>query len=220
MNSAKQETLRLWATRSGVLAAVAGFLVVATASPAQADDRGGRWAAESVEISDFYVFNTDQKVNGATILVRDFVNRVIDVDLSIDALDPGGAYSIWVAVFNNPWYCSDACGLDDLPGINPAADKRVRPSVFYGGGFLADSGGSGTASFKIVPGRTSRELFAATENYGLERLWGSEIHIVLRSHGAAVTGSVANQIGTASGTCNTATGMCQNVFTSFHPPLD
>ena len=176
---------------------------------------------ESVEISDFYKFNTTEKVAGATILTRDYNNNVVDVDLSINTLEPGQAYSIWIAVFNNPWYCSnDECGLDDIPGVNPSADPRVHPSVFYGGGFLADNSGSGRAAVKIVPGRTKRELFGATKNYGLERLWGTEIHVVLRSHGPALVGSVAEQIGTASGACNTPNGMCANVFSSFHPPLE
>jgi hypothetical protein len=54
-------------------------------------------------------------------------------------------------------------------------------STFYGGGFIANNGGSGHATLKIVPGRTSRELFGGTQNYGLERIWGSHIHIVLRT---------------------------------------
>lgn len=189
------------------------------AGKALADHRQ-RIAYESLEISDFYRFNSDEKVNGATILVRDFNNNVIDASFSIADLDPNSVYSIWLAVFNNPRYCSDDdCGLDDIPGVNPAADPRVHPSVFYGGGFIADDGGNGHATFKIVPGRTSRELFGGTKNYGLERVWGPHIHVVLRTHGPAVTGSVAHQMGTASGTCNTPSGMCENVFASFHPPL-
>lgn len=205
------------------LAAIAAGVVLAVASaPASA----GRYAFESMEISDFYVFNTDQKSQGAVILVRDYNNNVIDVNLTTNDLVPGNAYSIWIAVFNNPWHCSDPCGLDDLPGVNPDADPRVHPSVFYGGGFLADAAGSANVSLKLVPGRTSRELFAATKNYGLERLWGTHIHVVLRSHGPALDptnpadaaiGSVAQQIGTASAACNP---VCANVLASFHPPID
>lgn len=206
--------------RSCLTAIIAGVALTTASAPASAR----HYVAESVEISDFHVFNTDQKSKGAVILIRDFNNNVIDVTLTTNDLVPGNAYSIWIAVFNNPWHCSDECGVDDLPGPNPNADPRVRPSVFHGGGFLADSAGSANASFKIVPGRTSRELFGGTQNWGLQRLWGTEIHIVLRSHGPALDptnpadaaiGSIANQIGTASEACNPT---CANVFASIHPP--
>jgi hypothetical protein len=208
-------TSRVTTALTGALAAV-----LLPCGSALADHRSAI-VYESLEISDFYVFNSDQKVDGATILTRDYNNNVIDVSLSIAALDPDTVYSIWVAVFNNPRFCSnDDCGLDDIPGVNPAADARVHPSVFYGGGFIADGGGNGHATFKIVPGRTARELFGGTKNYGLERVFGPDIHIVLRTHGHPVTGSVAKQLGTASSTCNTLSGMCQNAFASFHPPLE
>lgn len=186
---------------------------------ATSEARYGARVHESVEISDFYAFNTDVKTEGATILVRDFKRRTVDVDLYANDLQPGWAYSIWIAVFNNPEFCSEPCGVDDLPGPNPDADPRVRPSVFYGGGLLADGTGHGSASFGIPIGRTQRELFGGTMNYGLQHLYKAHIHVVLRSHGEALVGGIAEQIGTASMTCNTAEG-CQNVIASFHPPLE
>jgi hypothetical protein len=198
-------------------------------SAASADHRS--FVAESVEVSDLYKFSaapTDQdKVIGGAILVRDYENRVVDATLTSSALSPGHVYSIWIAVFNNPWFCSDPCGINDLPFQN--GDPRVDTSVFYGGGFIADASGSGGTALKIVPGRTRRELFAPvmSNNSGLrrDRLRWAHIHLVLRDHGLPVLGQVAKQIGTASEACNPdpayppPSGMtCFNAFASFHVP--
>lgn len=175
------------------------------------------YVRESVEVRDHYVFGTTERVSGATILVRDYRNEVVDATVTSSALQPGWAYSIWVAVFNYPEYCAEpfACSTRDLE-INQG-DPRVKASVFYGGGLIADAGGYGATSFKIVPGRTRRELFAMSRDYGLQNLRHGEIHVVLRSHGmAGATGAVAEQIGTASAGCP-AEG-CRNVFASIHAP--
>jgi hypothetical protein len=200
-------------------AAAAGLLLLVGA---QAQAGHPHSVYESVEVSDLYQFNTETKVNGAVILVRDFNNNVVDVSLSTSALQPGYAFSIWIAVFNNPGYCSQECSTNDLPGVDPSAAPRVKATVFYGGGYLDDSAGNAKTAYKIVPGRTNRELFApaGTRNFGLQRLWGSEIHIVLRTHGEAWIGNVATQIGTASGACNPDMTACANKFASFHPPRD
>lgn len=203
-----------WSRRLG--AVVMGCTMLSLAGLGHGSDE---MAHESLEISDLYLFNTDIKADGATILVRDFDRRVVDIDLYTKALEPGWAYSIWIAVFNNPEHCSDPCGIDDLPGPNPDADPRVRPSVFYGGGLLADASGYGTASTRVVVGKTHRELFGGTDNHGLQRLRKAHIHVVLRSHGEALVGGIGDQIGTANGTCNTPDG-CQNVLASFHPPIE
>jgi len=203
-----------WRCHLGIAAAACMALAYTGVSHADGDT-----VHESVEISDMYLFNTDVKANGAVILVRDFDKGMVTINLQTGALQPGWAYSIWIAVFNFPEYCSDPCGIDDLPGANPNADPKVKPSVFYGGGLLADGSGYGSASTEISVGKTSRELFAATENYGLQQLRKAHIHVVLRSHGEALVGGIAKQIGTASSTCNTAEG-CQNVLASFHPPIE
>ena len=68
-----------------------------------------------------------------------------------------------------------------------------------------------------TPRRTERELFASSRNSGLRNLKGSEIHVVLRSHGpAGVAGTIAEQIGTANLACPSEG--CQNVYTSIHVP--
>lgn len=210
--------------------AIAAFLISTTVSmTAVAGHRP--YVAESVEVSDLHRFvaaPTEQdRVIGGAVLVRDYLNQVVDATISTSALAPGHVYSIWIAVFNNPWFCSDPCGVNDLPFQN--GDPRIDTSVFYGGGFIADDNGHGSATLKIVPGRTQRELFAPamSNDSGLrrDRMRSAHIHLVLRDHGLPISGQVAEQMGTASGACNPdpayppPMGMtCFNAFASIHVP--
>jgi hypothetical protein len=171
---------------------------------------------ESVQVSDHIVFGSDTIVDGATILIRDHASKQVNASIVSRALEPDTAYSIWWAVFNNPEFCIEPfrCGLADL---GSQGDGRVMPSVFWGGGFLTDIYGLGQADIRLSPGRTSRELFAGTQNYGLQNLAGAEIHLVLRTHGTTgAAGPVSKQIGTAMEAC--PSGGCSNVFASIHRP--
>ena len=187
------------------------MVLLASASIAQA----GGGAREHVDVAGQHIFNTDTEVNGATILHRDYRNKVVTATVTTNALDPYFAYSIWWVVFNKPQFCvvPYACGLADLE-VN-GGDPRVKNSVFYGGGMVAD--GSGTANTVMVlnTGRTKRELFAMSKPWGLQNLQGAEIHVVVRSHGmAGIAGTVAQQIGTANDACPMAG--CANVLASVH----
>jgi hypothetical protein len=154
-------------------------------------------------------------VNGATTLIRDYENKVIRANVSTGALEKNFAYSIWWVVFNYPQYCITPyeCGLGDLEVNN--GDPRVKNSVFYGGGMVADGTGYANTVMTLVRGRTKRELFAMSKDWGLQNIRGAEIHVVLRTHGlAGIAGPVSKQIGTAAEACPD-TG-CANVFASVH----
>jgi len=172
-------------------------------------------ARESVEVSDHHVFNTADKVNGATTLIRNFRHKDVVAHISSKALEPDTAYSIWWAVFNRPRFCAQAfeCAVSDLETFG--GDPRVKASVFWGGGFVSDESGTANTSIQLMKGRTGRELFANTKNYGLQNLAWAEIHLVLRTHGpAGLAGPVASQIGTANEAC--PVDGCKNVFASIH----
>ena len=179
-------------------------------------------ARESIEISDHFNFATAEPVWGVTTLIRDFANCAVEVNVISSALEANWAYSIWIVVFNQPERCltPNICAVGDLDAFG--GDPRVQASVFRGGGFVADGSGSADTTLRIVPGRTSRELFGNTKDYGLLNFGGAEIHILLRSHGpAGPRGSVSSQIGTASGSCPPPPPDdrgCVNEFVSFHPP--
>jgi hypothetical protein len=173
----------------------------------------GYYVDESVEVANHHVFPAGPEVDGATILVRDFRNKVVRMDVTTAALDPDTAYSIWLAVFNSPEHCGipHDCTPADL------GNPEVRASVFWGGGLISDGNGYGSTTMTLQPGRTGRELFANMSDLGLQDIRRAHIHVVLRTHGLiGVAGSVANQIGTAWEACP-GTG-CLNAFASVHVP--
>lgn len=189
------------------------LIICAALQSAQA----GRYyhARESVEVADHRVFGTSERVDGATSLVRNFRHRMIEAHISSNALEPNNAYSIWWAIFNRPQFCITPfeCTTADLE--ISGGDPKVMASVFWAGGFVADGSGSANTSIRLTTGRTGRELFGQTRNYGLQNLTGAEVHVVLRTHGpAGEAGPVAKQIGTANEACP-ADG-CKNVFASIH----
>ena len=177
---------------------------------------------ESIEISDHVIFGSNEAVAGGTTLIRNFRDCVFNVTVISNALEANWAYSIWIVVFNQPEHCIEphACVTGDLEAFG--GDPRVKASVFWAGGFVADGTGWADTTLSILPGRTNRELFGNTRNYGLLNFGGAEIHIVLRSHGLAGSqGSVSSQIGTASSACPPPPPDdrgCVNEFASFHPP--
>lgn len=196
----------------------ASALITCTAlQSAQASGRY-HYARESIEVADHHRFGSTDRVNGATSLVRNFRYRTVDAHISTKALEPDTAYSIWWAIFNRPQYCVTPfdCSTVDLEinGGNP----RVRASVFWAGGFVSDASGTANTSIHLTTGRTGREMFAQSENFGLRNLASAEIHVVIRTHGpVGVAGPVAKQIGTANEACPETEG-CQNVFASIHTP--
>jgi hypothetical protein len=197
---------------------LAGIAIALLGMRAYADDDWSRYARvvrESVEVSDLHVFGTTDTNDGATILVRDFNDGEVHATVTSRDLAPRTAYSIWIAAFNHPKYCAQpyACSTSDLEifGGNP----KIKASVFWGGGLVADEFGYANTAFDVPTGRTSRELFAQSGDYGLQNLGGAEIHVVLRSHGeAGVAGPVAMQIGSAMQACPPAG--CVNAFFSVH----
>jgi len=192
-----------------------GVLLLGISGWANAGDDGGM--RESVQVSDLHVFGSGELIDGATILVRDFSAGNAHATVTTRGLEPETAYSIWWAVFNYPAYCAKpfACAVTDLEVFG--GDPKIKASVFWGGGFIADAFGYANTALVLPAGRTSRELFGQTSDYGLQNLHGAEIHVVLRSHGeAGVAGPVATQIGTAMGACPPAG--CVNAFFSVHSP--
>lgn len=174
-----------------------------------------RQGDEAISVADHVLFNTETIVEGATTLVRDLRDGSVVATVTSRALTPDTAYSIWWAIFNEPQYCATPydCKVTDLEVFG--GDPQVRASVFWGGGFVADALGSGNTVMTLRKGRTARERFAQTKDYGLANVGGAEIHVVLRSHGpASVAGTLATQIGTANEAC--PPGGCTNVFASIH----
>lgn len=206
MNETKRKRWSLWPV----------CMVLAISGGAALADDGEGKTKEAIQVADHHIFGSNVAVDGATLLIRDYKNREVRASVMTGALEPDFAYSIWWVVFNNPQYCATpyACTGGDLE-IN-GGDPHIKASVFYGGGMLADGTGHATTELTLVPGRTTRELFAMSKDYGLRNLRKAEIHLVIRSHGlAGIAGPVSMQIGTANQACPDAG--CANVFASVHP---
>ncbi|MEM7281453.1 MAG: hypothetical protein AAF438_07475 [Pseudomonadota bacterium] len=174
-------------------------------------------SGESVEISDHYLWGSDEVVIGATILIRDFDAETVRASVSTKALEADHAYSLWWAVYNYPEYCRvpHQCDCEDLELVG--GDPRIKVSVFWAGGFTADDNGSAETSLQLRPGKTTRPILGQSKDYGLVNLEGAEIHLILRTHGlAGMWGTVAEQISKLKQACPPE--QCTNVFRSFHPP--
>lgn len=165
-----------------------------------------------VTVSDMHIFPTGPAVVGASVMTRDKTG--VEATVSTTGLAPAGAYSWWWVVFNRPQYCVDGCGLDDLPvGATPISngDPRVRASLLWGGGFVSDDSGAAYTAARLERGKPPGEVRFGP---GLWNVKKAEIHIVLRTHGEALAGEVAEQIGSFDGGCTPeeiAGGQCPNV---------
>jgi hypothetical protein len=197
----------------------AAMLILAAAQVALADGSHNP-RPPVVTVSDMHVFPTGPAVVGASIMTRDKTG--VDATVSTTGLSPAGAYSWWWVVFNKPQYCVDGCGLDDLPvGATPVSngDPRVRASLLWGGGFVSDDTGAANAAARLERGAPPGEVRFGP---GLWNVKKAEIHVVLRSHGEAVAGEVAEQIGSFDGGCTPEeiiAGQCPNanVQSAAHP---
>lgn len=154
-----------------------------------------------------------------------------DVWVTVHAseLDPHTVYTLWAVVFNNPSECTTdsasltRCGLPDLMAIpNPA-----EASAFIVGGLLTGDDGianiqahiqsgplpEGTAVLTGVGGANDNGVVPGLrEGNGLL----AEIHFVLRTHGSAIVGRVAEQISMGNGGC--PPNECANQQSVMFPP--
>lgn len=118
-------------------------------------------------------------------------------------LEPGAAYTAWWVIFNYPGRCDHGCGADDL------SNPDVEASILYATGRVADA--DGKAQFRsflpvglvrlnrTVEGRERHRL-----GPGLQRVWTSEVHYIIRSHGlaSASTLTLVEQLSTFGGSCD------------------
>jgi hypothetical protein len=203
-----------------LIGATAALLILSAGAQVALADGSHKPQRPFVTVSDMQVFPNGPAVVGASILTRDKTG--VDATVSTTGLSALGAYSWWWVVFNRPQFCVDGCGLDDLPvGATPVSfgDPRVRASLLWGGGFVSDDTGAANAAARLERGAPPGEVRFGP---GLSNLNKAEIHVVLRSHGVAIAGEIADQIGSFDGGCTPeeiAGMMCPNanVQSAAHP---
>ena len=140
----------------------------------------------------------------------------ITVNFKAEGLYPG-AYTIWWVIWNNPQKCltPGACNDGDF-----ATSEEVGVEVMYAAGHIVGNNGKGNFSAHLnvndASGSINDEFFRLPYfGKGLQagKTFSSEVHIVLRTHGPKVPGSVNDQINSYDGGCDDP--LLHNPFTVY-----
>lgn len=169
----------------------------------------------TVTVADMHLFNTDTGVVGVSILTR--TKNMLRIDVSTTQLAPNAPYSIWWVIFNKPQHCQhgmapNSCGILDLPGFG--GDPAINASLFWASGAVSTGDGSLNASAEVRRNKPRGQVVMGTTK-GVKNVSGAEVHVAIRGHGAAVPGSIAEQLGSFNGGCPPAA--CPNLQASVHP---
>ncbi len=158
--------------------------------------------------------NVDQEINTETVDIIDpFSGAIqgtstlrrnlnsIDVTFRAKDLTPDNAYTLWWVIWNKPENClkPNACGEIDF--VDP---DLMEVEVMYAAGQLVGIGGSAIFSAHLKNYDSSgsiNDLFNMPNYGGLQNSQRAEIHLVLRDHGPAIPGQIADQIGSYEGGC-------------------
>ncbi len=143
----------------------------------------------------------------------------IAMELHTYDLEPGGAYTAWWVIFNNPGACSEACGEDDIFIFDAQGNLTPNPeadiSILWAAGNVAGASGDATFSAYLAEGRPTGEVVVGQ---GLQDAVGAEVHLVVRSHGAAHLDKLYQQLNSfeappaLGGVCE----ICQDVQFAIH----
>ena len=121
-----------------------------------------------------------------------------------NALTPGYTYTVWWVIWNEPEKCGipGACNDTDF-----AIADMVEVDVMNAGGHVIGNNGKGNFGGHLNAGDDSgsvNDLFGLPAAGGLQegKTFSAEVHLVLRSHGPAISGEVSSQISSYTGGCN------------------
>jgi hypothetical protein len=189
-------------------------ILLAVAFVAGVDAVSARADAAQRTTSPVTLFMSTVPVAGAwSALVR--TDTGIAMTLHTLELVPGTAATVWWVVFNNPAACIAPCDGPDLS--NPA----VQASVQYATGHVIGSDGIANYGGYLGEGDTSGCAGFGLPCNGLLDSRAALVHLIVRTHGAAVPGLVDEQISSFNGGCNPGepnVGQCANLQASVHGP--
>ena len=183
--------------------------VLALSNPSDAERRSGRRGPVAISQSDVFLFGTTTQLEGASSqLLR--TDEGVTATFQTHSLEPGAVHTLWWVVFNVPENCEagtalSRCGLGDLMN-----DSAV-PSLLWGAGQVVGEDGVGDFGAHL---RVSNPPGEVRLGPGLLDALGATIHIVLRSHGPAIPGSIPEQMRTFVGGCDV--NDCANVQFAVH----
>jgi hypothetical protein len=143
----------------------------------------------------------------------------IAMELHTYDLEPGGAYTAWWVIFNNPGACSEACGEDDIFIFDAQGNLSPNPeadiSILWAAGNVAGASGAATFSAYLAEDRPTGEVVVGQ---GLQNAVGAEVHLVVRAHGDASVDKLYQQLNSfeppsaLGGVCD----ICQDVQFAIH----
>jgi hypothetical protein len=118
-------------------------------------------------------------------------------------LTPGHVATMWIVVFQDPDGCIGAC---DSP---PEDFGPARAALALAGGTVVPSSGKVTITGKLDVGD-------ATDAALFDTPFGSEVHLVIRTHGPVIPGMLDEQMGSLNGGC--PPNVCMNVQAARYVP--
>jgi len=143
-------------------------------------------------------------------------------NISTSSLPQGEVVTLWVAIFNYPFYCDQTA-----PGCEPSDlnNPMVDGSLQYGGGAVVGANGRADFSGYLAVGdNTGFFILPPFPNMpnpapGLVNTKGADIHFVIRKHGQASSdpATLQAQLSSFTGGCNIANS-CANIQASVHEP--
>jgi len=175
-----------------------------TGAKERAADQKSRVSLEPVQ-----VFGGTSIVPGSgSMLVRS--KEGVYMSLHSSNLEPGTAVTAWWVFFNNPSKCAGSpCTPADLS--NPEVEGSL---VHAAGRVVGVDGGAEFGAFRAAGDTTNTH-----SGTGLINPLKAEIHLVIRSHGPAMTddpAALAQQLSLFNGGCPPNT--CGNVHAAVHLP--
>lgn len=190
----------------------AALLLIGPSGDAGADSangKRGRANRERTSVQPIRVFGAGTLVPGGGSLLTRFRDGVY-MSLHSFGLVPGEAVTAWWVFFNDPKDCATSpCTAADL------ANAEAEPSLVYATGRVV--GADGTADFGAF--RAVGDATGAVSGAGLLNAFKAEIHLVVRSHGAALMDdpqALAAQLSGFNGGC--PPNACANIQVSVHQP--
>lgn len=157
---------------------------------------------------------TDTVVEDAeAILTR--MHHGISMSINTTGLESGHVYTIWWVIFNSPENCSDGvCGLNDVflmddegqfiltdDGLlqpNAAGRETTQSSSLRATGNIGYEDGTSVFKAHLPIGDATDDIVFGS---ALLDSMGSEVHLIIRSHGAIVPELLNEQLMTAWGGC-------------------
>jgi hypothetical protein len=180
---------------------------------------------------------TDMVVKDAeAVLVR--MHHGLSMTIHTTGLEPGHVYTIWWVIFNKPEFCSDnVCGLDDaflmddegqfiltddgLIQPNVAGREMTHLSSLRATGNIGYEDGTSVFKARLPIGDTTDDIAFGP---ALLDSMGSEVHLIIRTHGPMIPELLNEQLMTAWGGCPDPydRSPCQDIqlaiFLPYNPP--